>query len=212
MNKMAKNKVFNIVLLFVIIGEFLIPRILQHFYPKYDSKTMVMSVLGNSQSPVRLFYNIWLIILGCFLIFTSAVYYYDAKEISLISSILIMLSIAIFAVGAGLLSGMFSVDEVKGVNTVSSKVHGISAAIGFMALLFFPLLNGILAFKQRNLRLGMVCIVAFVLAFISFIFFVIGDKQQFQNTIFSYEGLWERVTLFCMYVPFAYKAISSLLF
>lgn len=107
---------------------------------------------------------------------------------------------------------MFSVGEVKGVNTVSSKVHGISAAIGFMTLLFFPLLNGILGFKQRNLRVGAVCIVAFILAFISFIFFVIGDKQQFQNTFFSYEGLWERVTLFCMYVPFAYKAISSLLF
>lgn len=210
MNEMAKNKVFNILLLFVVIGEFLLPWILQQFYPKYDSKTMVMSVLGNSKSPVRLFYNIWLIILGCFLIFTAVVYYYDAKEISLILSILIMLSIAIFAVGAGLLSGMFSVGEVKGVNTVSSKVHGISAAIGFMTLLFFPLLNGILGFKQRNLRVGAVCIVAFILAFISFIFFVIGDKQQFQNTFFSYEGLWERVTLFCMYLPFIFRAIQVL--
>ena len=37
-------------------------------------------------------------------------------------------------------------------------------------------------------------------------------KEQFQNTLLKYEGLWERLTLFCMYIPFAYKSMSNLFF
>lgn len=47
---------------------------------------------------------------------------------------------------------------------------------------------------------------------IFFACFVMGDKEQFQNTILKYEGLWERLTLLCMYIPFIYKAIGNLLF
>lgn len=47
-----------------------------------------------------------------------------------------------------MISGIFSVNESKNIVTTASRIHGISAAIGFMALLFFPLLNGILSFKD----------------------------------------------------------------
>ena len=42
--------------------------------------------------------------------------------------------------------------------------------------------------------------------------FVMGDKEQFQNTLLKYEGLWERLALFCMYIPFVYKSMSNLFF
>ena len=61
-----------------------------------------------------------------------------------------LLSSGFFAVGAGLISGFFSVNESKYIVTTASKIHGISAAIGFMALLLFPLLNGIVSFKQNG--------------------------------------------------------------
>lgn len=48
-----------------------------------------------------------------------------------------LLSIGIFAVGAGLISGFFSVNESKEMVTTASKIHGVGAAIGFMTLLFF---------------------------------------------------------------------------
>lgn len=34
--------------------------------------------------------------------------------------------------------------------------------------------------------------------------------MRFQNTALRYEGLWERMTLFCMYVPFGHRAIYNL--
>lgn len=102
-------------------------------------------------------------------------------------------------------------NESKDIVTVSSKIHGISAAIGFMALLFFPLLNGVLEFKQKDVIFGILSIISFILALTFFVCFVIGDKEQFQNTVLRYEGLWERMSLLCMYVPFVYKTLYTLL-
>lgn len=211
MGKIMESWLFHVLLLLTIIGEFFLPWILGRYYNGYNSRTMVMSALGSSQSPVRLIYNAWLMWLGCFLLFTAVVYFFVIRTEFSVLSVLISLSIGIFAVGAGVISGIFSVNENKDIVTIASKIHGVSAAIGFMALLFFPLLNGIVSFKQKDVVFGVVSIISFILALIFFTFFVMGDKEQFQNTVFRYEGLWERMTLFCMYVPFIYKTIYSLL-
>ena len=34
---------------------------------------------------------------------------------------------------------------------------------------------------------------------------------MFQNTVLKYEGLWERLSLLCMYIPLIYKAVYNLL-
>lgn len=204
------SRLFNLLLLFTIIGEFLVPLILGHYYKGYDDRTMVMSALGSPQSPVRVIYNTWLIWLGLFLTFVGVVYFLNARINFPILSVLLLISIVTFAVGAGLISGIFSVNETKDIITTASKIHGVSAAIGFMTLLFLPLLNGIISFKQDNATWGFVDIIAFVLSLVFFICFIMGDKEQFKNTILGYEGLWERLSLFFMYVPFIHIAIERL--
>ena len=201
----------NIILLFTIIGEFFIPWVLERFYAEYNGKIMVMSALGNPQSPVRLIYNLWLIWLGGFLTFTAIVYFLSIRVRFPVLAVFVLLSIGIFAIGAGLISGFFSVNESKNIVTAASKIHGISAAVGFVIFLFFPLLNGILAFKQNDFIFGVVSIISFILALVFFICFIMGDKEQFQNTMLKYEGIWERLTLLCMYIPFIYRAVHNLL-
>lgn len=210
MKYLTDNELFNVFLLCTIIGEFLLPCLLERYYTEYNGKTMVMSALGSSQSPVRLIYNLWLIWLGSFFTFTAFVYFEKTRVEFPVLSALLSLSIGIFAIGAGLISGFFSVNENKSIVTTASKIHGVSAAIGFMALLFFPLINGILSFKQKEVAFGVVSIISFILALICFMCFVMGDKKQFQNTVLIYEGLWERLTLICMYIPFI-KAVYNLL-
>lgn len=212
MRNIADNRFFNMILLFTIIGEFLVPWILEQFYVEYNGRIMVMSALGSPQSPVRLVYNLWLVWLGGFLTFTAVAYYVKTRAAYPALSVLILLSIGFFAVGAGLVSGFFSVNESKDIVTTASKIHGVGAAIGFMFLLFFPLLNGIVSFKQNGAVEGIISISSFVLALIFFACFVMGDKEQFQNTILKYEGLWERFALFCMYIPFVYKSMGNLFF
>ena len=198
MKNIADNRFFNMILLFTIIGEFIVPWILEQFYSEYNSMKMVMSVLGSPQSPVRLVYNLWLVWLGGFLAYTAGVYFMSFRANFPVLAVFMLLSIGFFAVGAGLISGFFSVNESKYIVTTASKIHGISAAIGFMALLLFPLLNGIVSFKQNGTLEGIISISSFVLSLIFFACFVMGDKEQFQNTPLKYEGLWERLTLFCM--------------
>lgn len=210
MRNIADNRFFNMILLFTIIGEFVVPWILEQFYSEYNGKILVMSALGSPQSPVRFVYNLWLIWLGGFLAYTAGAYFLSLRARFPVLAFFMLLSIGIFAIGAGLISGFFSVNESKDIVTTASKIHGVGAAIGFMALLFFPLLNGIVAFKQKYMIEGIISINSFVLSLIFFACFVMGDKEQFQNTILKYEGLWERLTLFCMYIPFINKAIGNL--
>ena len=210
MNNLIDSKLFNLLLLITIIGEFLLPWILKHFYKDYNSKTMVMSVLGSPESPVRKIYNVWLVWLGVFLLLTSFLFFKEVNTVSIVLAVLTFISIATFAIGAGILSGLFSVNESKEKVTFASKIHGAGSAMGFMTLMFFPLLQGISAFKSSDIAQGVICIVAFVASVLFFGFFIMGDKEEFKNTIFVYEGIWERLSLFFMYVPFLYFSISNL--
>lgn len=210
MNRLIDDTVFNLVLILTIIGEFLIPRILEHFYNGYNRKTMVMSVLGSPQSPVRWIYNAWLVWLGIFLVLTSFVLFREIGQTSNILAVLTFISIGCFAVGAGILSGLFSVNESKTMVTFAARIHGACSAIGFMALLFFPLLQSIAAFQSNDFLKGIVCASSFALAMLFFVFFIMGDKEKFKETILSNEGLWERLSLFFMYIPFLYIAIENL--
>lgn len=113
MNDLNGSLVFSVILLTTILGEFVFPWILKHFYKGYNSKTMVMSVLGSPESPVRIIYNIWLVWLGAFLLFTSILLFEVINAVSSILAILTLISISAFAIGAGILSGLFSVNESK---------------------------------------------------------------------------------------------------
>lgn len=211
MNDLTGSLVFSVILLTTILGEFVLPWILKHFYKGYNSKTMVMSVLGSPESPVRIIYNIWLVWLGAFLLFTSILLFEVINAVSSILAVLTLISISAFAIGAGILSGLFSVNESKEKVTAASKIHGAGSALGFMALLFFPLLWGIFSFGSGDIIQGAVCVTSFALAVLFFVFFIMGDKEKFKETVFSYAGLWERLSLFFMYVPFLYIAIYNLL-
>ncbi len=210
LENIIKSPVYDVILLLTVLCEFIIPFILRHFYPGYKSNMMVMSALGSTDSPCHIFYNAWLIYLGCFFLLTSCLYYKKEKALYPVLSVFILLSIGAFAIGAGLISGIFRVNGSKETITMSSLIHGFASALGFVALLFFPLWKGIISFKERSIKEGTIDITAFIFALLFFICFILGDKEQFKNTIFKYEGLYERLALFFMYVPFIYDSVVSL--
>ena len=160
---------------------------------------------------MRIFYNIWLIWLGVFLSMTAFVFWYNGKPVSNVFAFVSMVLILIFAIGAGILAGFFSVNETKEMLTTASKIHGFGAAIGFIALLFFPMVNSLIEFKNGNIIAGIVSILSFTAALLFFVLFILGDKEEFKNTIIAYEGVWERLTLAAMYLPFVYQSVKYLL-
>lgn len=211
MENLFDNKIVWWLLIIAIVGDFAVTYILAPFYKTYNHKTMVMSTLGNPDSPVRVCYNIWLVILGLLLSVSAFTIYYRYCYVSKPLSIAVAVMIGFFAVGAGILAGIFSVNETKEIQTIASKIHGIGSSLGFMALCFAPLILTILSYSNKNRMEGTVCLISFILSLLFFILFVMADKEIFKNTFIAYEGLWQRLTLLFMYIPLGYIAVQSLI-
>lgn len=199
-----------ILLLIAITFDFVVAYILALFYPGYSHMKQVMSVLGNPKSPVAVFYNIWLVILGI-LICISAVNFYNvysvvSKGYALAGTIILI----IFSIGAGILSGIFSVGESKAIETVALKIHGVGAGVGFLVLTFIPLIVGVLSFKQGDSIIGIISIIFFILSIVLFTLFIMSEKEAFQQSIIGFSGLWQRLLLASMYIPLVLIAIKHI--
>ena len=93
---------------------------------------------------------------------------------------------------------------------MASQIHGIGSVIGFMLFLFVPLLLAILSFKAGERSFGIVCIISFIIAMVFFVLFVMSDKPEFAGTIIENEGLWQRLNLVFMYLPFVLVSIKQI--
>lgn len=204
------SKVMNCLMLIAIVGDFAVPFFLAVFYRGYRHRLMVMSSLGNPKSPVRIPYNIWLVSLGVLLTGSCKTLYERYASASKSLSIAVVICVLLFAVGAGIIAGLFSVNENKSTVNTASKIHGIASALGFMALLFVPLLLAILSFREKNSGMGILSTLCFILACIFFVFFIMADKPRFKNTVLRNEGLWQRLSLTFMYIPLACAALGNL--
>ena len=170
-------------LLLALLGDILIPFILAPFYQGYSHTNMTISALGNPQSPVRFVFNLWMLAEGILLLSAVPAIYKYYNSVSKSLSVTVIVSIAMFAVGACIFTCFFSVNESKDVVTTASKIHGAGSVIGFMVFLFVPLLLSILELKNNN------------------VLFVMSDKPQFGDSIISKEGLWQRLNILFMFLP-----------
>lgn len=200
-----------ICLLIAVAGEMIIPFILAPFYKGYRHCTMAISTLGNPRSPVRLPFNLWMLLAGVLLLLSIPAIYSQYSEASKPLSIITVSFLGIFAVGACIFSCFFSVNETKATVTAASQIHGAGSAIGFMLLLFVPLCIAILSFMTGDRVSGTVAASSFMLALVCFVLFIMADKPHFQNTVIAKEGLWQRLCLLFMYLPLAFAAVMSML-
>ena len=192
-----------IFLLVAMAGDLLVSLFLSMFYCEYNSLRMSISALGNPSSPVRIPFNIWMFIEGIlFLLALPAVNRFYRPISGGITNVLIVF-IAVFAVGACIITALFSVNESRDVVTAASRIHGAGSVIGFMLFLFVPLLVAILSFKDHNTAMGIVSSASFVLALAFFTLFIMSDKPGFKDTVIDHEGLWQRLNLLFMYLPLA---------
>lgn len=195
-----KNNIM-IILPIALSLDLIIPFVLSPTYKGYNHLTQVMSVLGNDKAPLHIVYNVWLVIFGIILIIVDFKTYPIISRYSNIVAILLFIILMIYALGGCILSGLFSVGEVKSLDTISEKIHGYGSVIGFMCLTFAPFLVGILGYKVNNLKLMILSVCCFILAIVCFSCFVMGDKPNFKTSLLAFGGLWQRLSLLFMYLP-----------
>ena len=137
-------------LIVAMAGDILVSLALPCFYKGYSSMKMSISALGNPQSPVRIPFNIWMLIEGVMFLAALPALYKHYHPVSAGLTYTVIAFTAIFAVGACIFTCFFSVNESKEIVTTASKIHGIGSVVGFMLFLFVPLLTAILSFKSKD--------------------------------------------------------------
>lgn len=124
---------------------------------------------------------------------------------------LLIAVLCVFALGAGVLAGLFSVNADKAVETAASRIHGVGSVLGFLALAFAPLLVALLAFREGAGGAGVFSLVCFALDVCCFTLFVMADKEAWRGTWLAQEGTWQRLTLLFMYLPLALLTAAQLI-
>ncbi|MCR5591905.1 MAG: DUF998 domain-containing protein [Lachnospiraceae bacterium] len=198
-------------LMIAMAGDILVSLMLPCFYKEYSSMKMSISALGNPQSPVRILFNIWMLIEGILFLAAIPALYRRYHSVSGGITDTMIVFIAVFAIGACIFTCFFSVNESKDIVTAASKIHGAGSVIGFMLFLFVPLLMAVLSFKDKESGMGIACIICFVIALIFFVLFVMSDKPEFSDTVINNEGLWERLNLVFMYLPLLAVSVRQII-
>jgi len=201
-NPLSQSRAFWLLLVLTVAGEFLVPALLSRRDPDYRPGGMAVSVLGRSGGPVARIYRGWLLWLGLFLLAVASVYYSAAFPVSPVLAAWQAGAIGAFALGAGILAGLFPTGLEKDLSDRRALVHGIASALGFFALLGFPLSGALLALAEGRPRMAALRLLAFVLSLFCFVLFILSNKARFRRTIIAWEGLWEQFCLAAMYLPF----------
>ena len=198
-------------LLVAMAGDIAVSLVLPAFYKGYSVFKMSISALGNPNSPVRIPFNIWMLIEGILFLVSIPAFNKNYSPVSKGLTITSIVFIAAFAVGACIFTCFFSVNESKDDVTTASKIHGAGSVIGFMLFLFMPLMIAILSFKSKDAATGGISIACFVLALVSFTLYVMSDTEEFSKTVIANEGLWQRISLVFMYLPLVIVAVKNIL-
>lgn len=202
---MQINKIVWFTLGIILMDCLIVPFFLGVFYPGYNHKTMVLSVLGSKESPVRGIYNLWMACLGTAFIGIGMSLFQYYKSISYKLALLLLIVTIIYAVFDCLVSSIFSVGSSKEMLTLSEKIHGYGSAVGCTLFVFSGLLGAMLLWKE-HLGAARLLLVCFVLAIVTFGCFIGGEEVTMPRgnweKIIGQTGLWQRLSFGLMYVPY----------
>lgn len=195
------SKISAIACFIACAGDFLITIILGCFYPGYNHLEFVMSELATAKSPVAIWISIWWIIYGILIIVFGIGF---GKTLNLKNTLakLSMGLIILFGIGAGIGAGIFPYSSIVQEATISGRIHDISSSIGFIAILFLPIIS-LKLFLNKNIRgMSVLSVIIQIIGLTSFVVFIISENSFYKNSILGYSGLWQRLFLLNYYVYF----------
>lgn len=187
-----------------VLVDFLTPYVLTFFYPGYHPLQQVISDLGEAGSPVEGAFGWASVVAGIFLLLSlPGLTTYLKRFASTRISVLISCSLAIFAIGQCLLSGIFSVDRDAETLQFSMVIHQVGSALGNVGMLGFPLLVGLVAYKfNRKRAYWFFFLFVFSLACAS-----LNGYAQAQGLI--YKGVYQRLSMIAMYLPIVLVLVDT---
>lgn len=196
------KKYGNYFLLFGAISDFLTPYILGIFYPNMNQKTMVISVFGDVDSPVRQEFLIWSVVSGLLFVLAIPSVYQTFKSTSRELASLLVLAIGFYGVGDCIFTGLFSIDTEQANWNLSTWIHNIGSGLGYIGFLLFPLFLYLLYQKREEKRESGVYLMLFL---VSIVFASIYGLARIptinQLPVLNQIGLCQRVSFLFNYLP-----------
>ena len=169
-----------------------LPLVISNKYKNYSHLRHTISSLGTACSPVSKFQNINLIIVGVLIVGFDVGEYIVFSQVSFVE-VIYSLGIMVYAVGC-IVAGVFPADEDRGNESLVSKIHGIASGIGFLALIFCPL---VAIWGEQFTNSWVYNCALFIAGVISFVLFVISER--YETGLLSFTGLFQRINLVILY-------------
>ena len=184
------------------IGDFVVSFLLSMLYSGYNSLQQSESILGTSNSPVAGWVALWSIVFTGLLIFYALglrrTFVKEHKGITLLAGLII-----IYAIGEGLMSGLFPYDFVNGKLTFPGKIHAVSGIIGQAGLYFVPLVAWYALAEQYPKLKPLSLLVIFA----GSVFLLLYGATKLN--LIDFRGLWQRLFMGVYFLYLMYLAILT---
>jgi hypothetical protein len=185
----------------LFIGEFFGNAYLGTLYPAYNWKTDSISYLGQQNSPVLHYVQLWGICFNVLYILIGFAFYSSFTQKSLLVKIVSVLFV-VYGLGEGLGSSFFPINDKGTELTQSAIFHNLFGGFADVALYSIPVLMLFEFTKEKHKRFHDNTYSLLALAIIACFIFLIAKYFHIDNGVFTYRGFWQRVFLLCFYIYF----------
>ena len=169
------------------------------FYPGYNHLRQPMSVLGGPGSPVARPVSVWWVFIGVLFILFAAgyrrVYLSTGRPYGIVPWLITM-----YGAGEGIGSGLFPVSRAGGHLTPIGIAHDALGVLGVLAVMTLPFIL-LRAFpREQNPGMRYFTLAVAASGIITVLLFNFSKVIPEKDTVFSYQGFWQRAFVFIYYV------------
>lgn len=208
--KILKEYGFYLLLL-AIISEIALPFILARYYPNYSQINNLISTFGETDSPTKWAFKIWEIINGSLFVLSAPAIYERFKETNHRFALILSLLVVVFGLGDCIITGLFDRAANQSEVDFTSLLHNYASGAGFVALLIGTLLLFLLYRQEKNELFTIFLPLIFLAAMVFMFLFAMPKIPIISQFQISHRGLWQRLNLWFLYLPYFLTTIQNLL-
>jgi hypothetical protein len=199
----------SIACLVAAVGDLVVPFVLGLRSPGYSHLRQPVSDLGAVGSPVSGWMNGWWILFGVLVLWFAAAFAWTFHAGGAAARI-VTVQIACVGLFAGIGAGLFPLDASGPGDSLSTRLHGLCALLGFAPILFAPAVSLWLFPPGRAPVLFGVCVVTQVIGLVTAALNLgLADTIQ-PGRWTACGGLWQRAFLANTYVYLGAVAVRML--
>lgn len=197
-------------IILAIISEVALPFILAQYYPGYTQVDMLISTFGENGVPTQDAFKIWEVINGTLFVLGAPCFYQRFQGTNQRLAFWLMIMVIIFGVGDCIITGV--VDRATTTEQIgfSSYLHNYASGAGFVALLAGTFILIKLYHLERNRLMLTLLPIIFVIAMIFMFLFAMPKIPIISQFQVSHRGLWQRLNLYFLYLPYMMVSLGGL--